>query len=217
MCRFGPISRVCLLSLFWLGLCPAQAETIADVPDLLEYSEAEFVVPIGEDALVLMVVPDGSGPDFTSARRLSDGAVADGRIKLTLRDAMYDPVVNYPEEDLWLEADDDGVASCDVFIHADGPTDADGVTYWSLSPRAGGHSSAGVRIMINGDTLPLRLPLYFNSPDITGDLEVGLYDLSEFASDYFLHQQLRSDFNADGEVNVVDLSIFATAYAAECP
>ena len=124
MCRFSPISRVYPLSLLWfglltIGLLPTPAATAAEIPDLIENSDVEFVVPPGEE-LVLMVVPDGSGPGFASARRLSDGAVTDGRIKLTLRDPWALPIANFPVEDLWLVTDDDGVVCCDVVICADG-------------------------------------------------------------------------------------------------
>ncbi|MBU8921378.1 MAG: hypothetical protein KOO63_06115 [Bacteroidales bacterium] len=63
----------------------------------------------------------------------------------------------------------------------------------------------------------VELNLYFNSPDITGDLDVNLADVSCFAQDYAGSYNYRSDFNYDGIINLADVSILSSSVGTSCP
>jgi hypothetical protein len=60
------------------------------------------------------------------------------------------------------------------------------------------------------------IELYVNSPDINGDLAVNATDLQLFVSDFYGTYNYRSDFNFDGVVSGVDLTIFSGGMGASC-
>lgn len=197
-----------------LAALPCLADT--NIPDL-ELSEATIAYG-GPGIASLLVVPDGSGPTFTQARD-EDGNEVDATITLYLRDPLGVPFVHYPHEDLWLETADDGLVACGYGLVADQNTDANGMTYWVDPQPAGGYSEDPVLVYVNGSPLTSNagLPLQFNSPDINGDLVVGLEDIGFLASDYFVGYQYRSDFHRDGVINLVDIVIMAQKLGASCP
>jgi hypothetical protein len=192
---------------------PSHAQCIPD----LSNSEA-FIAYEGPGVPSLMVVPDGSGPSFTQARD-EQGNMVNATITLYVLDPNYDPVVQYPFEDLWLETQDDGLVACSGGTVADHDTDADGMTQWVEPLFAGGFSQGPVIVVINGWALTTNpgLPLRFNSPDINGDLVVSLHDVSIFASDFFSSYQFRSDIYRDGVLNLSDIVFLVQSLGALCP
>jgi hypothetical protein len=61
----------------------------------------------------------------------------------------------------------------------------------------------------------LCLPINIRSPDISGDLQVDLVDLSLFAASFWpLPYETCRDLNVDGFVDLIDLSVFAHHFRA---
>jgi hypothetical protein len=174
----------------------------------------------GPEALTLLIMPDGSGPTLDEAR-LPYGGTADATITLLLMDINYDPIPYYPREDIWLEAEDEGLIICTGGSIADTDTDINGETHWTNPLRGGGASEALTVVKVNGSLVELTsgVRLNFNSPDINGDLVVNLLDVALFAEDFFNHPlfSFRSDFYRDGQINIADLGVFAQAIGAACP
>ncbi len=172
----------------------------------------------GSETLTLFVVPDGSGDTFDQAT-LPYGGTEDATITLLLLDGNYNPVANFPSEDMWLESRDAGLIPCPGGTSADANTDAAGTTTWATPLHAGGHSQAITDVIVNGARLELApgLELSFNSPDINGDLMVDLTDVQLFVLDFFSVFNFRSDFHRDGTVNLSDISHMALAIGAACP
>lgn len=194
---------------------PARACT--GIPDLY-YS---IVWQAFEGWATLLISPDGSGPPITEART-SDGTVVDATIHLTLLyncDGVVGSVANFPVEDLWLETVGGGVVFCRGGSIADDPSDLDGNTKWSLPLRGGGWDEGASRVVVNG--MPLGssegLTLNFNSPDLNGDGQVNLMDVTEFAQDYFSGYTFRSDLFRDGVPNLSDLGSLAEFMGKSCP
>lgn len=64
--------------------------------------------------------------------------------------------------------------------------------------------------------LDLGTAVYFNSPDIDGDLQVNLGDVTLFAHDFNDGYNYRSDFDWDGHLNLGDLVVLAQGNGASC-
>ena len=185
------------------------------------------------DPATIMTLPDGSGPALTEARQVG-GAVVDATIRVRLINEYLDPIVNFPEEDLWLQFDRGvGTATgCNHdsgypggFFTADGVTDWDGWTAFTLPLRGGGWSELSVHVYLLGSMaidpnfieFP-PLPLGLVSPDINGDLVINLTDIALFSQDLLAPGggHLRSDFNNDGEINLTDIALFAQGLGSTC-
>jgi hypothetical protein len=183
------------------------------------YGEYSMAYP-GQEFLTLLVHPDGGGNSLDEAK-LPYGGIENATITLLLRDANYDPVPNYPREDMWLETEDDGLVTCQGGTIADTNTDQYGMTQWQNPLRGGGHSQALTVVKVNGaePELTSGVRLNYNSPDINGDLVVNLLDVTLFAEDFFMSPvySFRSDFYRDGLINIADLAIFSQAIGASCP
>jgi hypothetical protein len=213
------MKSLAITTLFVAGMwcvVPAAAQVI-ECWDLGLYSTAELAAP-GEGPFSVMVVPDGTGDPLAAAYD-AQGSLVDATIIYHLRDCDDLPVPNFPAEDLWLEVEDQGLASCVGGTVADAETDVTGRTTWSRPLRAGGSSQAACIIVVSGTPgiWPPYLPLQFNSPDLDADLDVDLSDLAIFAGDYFGGYRYRSDFARDGVLNLIDLVRMAAAYGAGCP
>ena len=208
-------TTLCVACGLLLGALAAVAD---DVPDL-DPTWIEFVAP-NSNSRVLLVRPDGQGPGFTEARGL-DGAIVDSRIKITVMTGTGERVYNYPREDIWLMDLDGDLALCEGGTIPDDDTNEQGEAFWVNPPRVGGHSDSPVTAYVNGDAVitGTGLPLFFNSPDVDGNLEVGLSDLDDFVSDYFGPYQLRADLHYDNMISLTDLDVFVEAYfdGIACP
>ena len=65
--------------------------------------------------------------------------------------------------------------------------------------------------------IPNNLQMWFNSPDINGDLAINLTDVTLFAADFFGPYAYRSDFNWDGAINLLDVTVLSGSMGITCP
>jgi hypothetical protein len=202
--------------LFALAATTLPLATLADIPPLNE-SWAELAYE-GPETLSLFTVPDGSGKPFTQAY-LPSGVLVDGTITLHVVDYNYNPISDFPREDIWLESTDDGLINCIGGSNPDANTDANGITTWTSGLNAGGSSMSLIRVYINGSPLysSQGLNLHTNSTDINGDLTVNLIDVTLFSQDLFNAYNYRSDFHCDGVINLLDVQKLAESVQADCP
>ena len=189
---------------------------LAGVPDPDE-SFAE--VDPGAVGAAVWNLPNFQGNGFDAG---GDGAgsVVDATITLHLRDINGDPVIGYPFEDLWLESSGGGLVACSNGTTADFSTDASGDTEWTNPMGAGGHSEGEtVNVLIAGTALNHPgLNVIFNSADISGDLAVNLTDVTLFSTDYAAQTgDFRSDFVYDGAINLSDVTLMARGNGTSCP
>jgi len=159
----------------------------AQIPD----PEYCYATSANSEPVSICMIPDGSGTGFEEAM-LEGGASADATISVTVRDGLGSPIQDFPAEDVFLPIGYQcPPVCCPLGTIADGPTNADGMTTFTVPPRAGG-SAIGAQVMIGTWPTP-EFPVEFdngglfrfNSPDINGDLVVNLVDLAVFADDYF--------------------------------
>lgn len=194
-------------------LAVAGTSLAADLPPLPEF-EAWMDQP-GH----VWAAPDGGGLSLTDAYGLG-GAAVDATIHIVLRDWDFDPVVNYPAEDIWLEGGNStDFAFCIGGTIASGNTDDQGYTSIVGPFRAGGQIPPGTQpsVLVAGDAIwDTDLPLTVNSPDVNGDLVVNLADVAALAS-ALGSDDWRADFNVDGVINLGDIAIFVGRIGVECP
>lgn len=188
-----------------LLLAVIAAPALADVP-----SPSLCTIDMEPYAATLFTVPDGSGNPFTDARFLGDPV--DATLTITVVNASGDPIVNYPAADIWFEGT--GFVPCSG-AHPDSDTDQLGQARWT-APLAGGGSTAFIQAMIAGDPLPVATALSIVSPDMTGDLMVNLGDITLFTQALDTYS-FGADFNADGQIDLSDISLMAQAIGAACP
>lgn len=180
------------------------------------------------EPVYLMVVPDGSGMDFSEARTI-DGQVVDAtiRVQLWLGDEYgpIGPLPGWSAEDISFGAVEDHTQSCtqDYLITGQGLTDSDGWTEITLAPHGGGWTQGILEVFIMADPAliedpdPSVLSIQFNSPDINGDGLVNLVDVSLFAQDFFSGTApFRSDLVWDGVLNLSDVGVFAQNLGVGC-
>jgi hypothetical protein len=197
----------CLVFALVLAAVPALANIPA--PDLCVLSN-----PAGTDGAIVFTVPDGSGAAFTEARL--GGADVDATLTLTVVNSNGDPIEAYPAEDIWLATTAGGLVTC-AEAHPMGPTDASGQTMW-VDPIAGGGSSVGeqAQAIIAGDVVPTTADVVFVSADMNGSLTVDLSDIGTFTP-LLSTADPTADFNADGIVNLSDISLMTQGVGTVCP
>ena len=121
---------------------------------------ANTAVPAGVTP-VLYNLPNGSGAPFTQAG--SAAGLVDATITLTLRTDDCVPIANHTDPDMWLEkvvaAGTGNFVACLSGTTADANTDAEGVTTWTAPLRAGGWSTSGTMVVINGVAQNLKYDL----------------------------------------------------------
>jgi len=200
--------RILLISMTVLCVCLVAApRSLACVPGL-EYVEDftwEPTVPVS-----ICVLPGASGAQRAFA---FPGIPMSAELRFSVQGLDVGPDVPLLE--------DGPPALCDG-AYEGLVTDPDG---WVTFPfTGGGHRGPAsdphfAIIMLLCPTLLLELPtpVYFNSPDLSGDLKVGLSDVTLFAADFYGPYNYRSDFDWDGEVGLTDLVIMAAAMGATCP
>ena len=159
----------------------------------------------------------GEGSPLTEAIA-PGGAVVDATITVTLLDPIGDPIVNYPAVDVWLETSGGGLAACLGGTWADHPTDAYGMTTFS-HPLAAGGCTAGETAEVYVAGAPLvhgsNLPLEFRSPDLDGDLDVDLSDITAFTQMLGAYDTC-GDFNIDGVIDLADITRTAQGIGDTC-
>ena len=206
----------------------AAAVALADQPALIVW--VIDYAPV-EEASILMY-PDGSGPPLTEAVVLS-GYEVDATIGFWLMTEEGVPIVGFPPEDMWLQwveepATLDGCLDYGpshpggVFL-ADAATDIDGWTAFTQPLRGGGWSAGPVTVFVNGSPAEdpwgphPPVPLRANSPDLSGDRQVNLTDITLFIQDFLGEYAYRSDLRWDGVINLTDVSLFVRGVGVVCP
>ena len=221
----APRCPVLLVSLLVLVLLSGLAASAAAVP--LAFVE-EVVCDVTEP-VCLLVVPDGSGPDFTEARTM-EGQVVDATITVQIwlvdETGWLHPLQGFWDWYLTLQVPGAQTVGCeqDHLMIADADTDAEGWTTFSQAPRAGGWSQDMLEIYVVGDPASAMgsdippLPIWFNSPDLNGDLAIDLTDAILFAQDLAAADApLRSDLVWDGAIDLSDITVFTQHLGAQCP
>lgn len=209
-----------LVALFSISLVIAvTVSAYANIPDM-EMSTASTAVGDGVTPFMFNL-PNGQGSSFAQAR-VADGVV-DATITLHVRDSVGEPVTWLSAYDMWLEtevtAGSGNFAACTMGTTADFNTNAAGLTRWAAPLRAGGWSSARTLIYILGMPLTSNtgLMLQHNSADSNSDGEVNLVDIQIFAEDFHGAYSFRSDLFYDGVVNLNDIPRLARSLGATCP
>jgi len=186
-----------------------------------------FMAP-GE-ATILMV-PDGSGPPLSAARD-AQGNLVDATIRVQFVDDFWNPVAGVPQDEvsLWFEwysgpAMGCGAGNGHLGLFADGPTDEDGWTTFSLPLEGGGWDAGPCWIWVTPGgpavdpdfNVHPPLPLRVVSPDLNGDRVVDLVDIGLFVMDFLGGYALRSDLHHDGVLNLLDVAIMVQHLGAVC-
>ena len=184
---------------------------------------AEFQYSATEP-VCLLIVPGGTGPGFAEARAFG-GALVDASMRMKL---MW--VDEWGSSGLLPEFPADMVVilpmaptqtqRCESWgiAQADMDTDAEGWTTISNPPSGGGWSDRPIIIEpYTGDPDYTTPVIYFNSPDINADGLVDLIDVTIFARDFMSGSApLRSDFVWDGVLDLLDVVVMSEHLGASC-
>jgi hypothetical protein len=215
------MNKKSILGLLCVVLIAFAAAADQGVPDLHNcYVEWAYE---GDEVLSLLVVPDGSGRPLVQALEPGTptggtGPVVDATITLVLLDRWLQPIIQFPFEDIWLEAVDGGMVSCPGGTVADANSDLQGRAHFTQPLHAGGWSTGGLWVVLNGEIMGDEpLPLQVNSPDLDGSRTVNLGDIGLFSQDFHDGYGYRSDFNYDGVLNLIDVGYLAASIGAACP
>ena len=202
-----------------LGVCSFAVAGIPNAPDCdatMAYS--------GGSVLALFNLPAGNGNSFTSAHVKDTGAIVDATITLIVRDDAHNVIPNVPAADMWLESADGGMIACAGGTIADVDTDASGITRWANPLAAGGYSESNclVQVGASGTANGGVFALHFNSADLNGnggnpDGEVNLIDVTAFATIYYGTYNFAADLFADGGLDLLDVTSLATGNGSVCP
>lgn len=170
----------------------------------------------------LQVVPNGTG-DTLSSKGLT--------VTVNVKDAAGFDIVGYPFQDVGL-ADNAGgndVTLCTSGWLSSANTNAAGVTTITGVGFAGGSTQGGMRATVAGVRIVgtiavpvLALDIDVVSPDMDGDLDVDLIDLSAVPTGFaarFLNgvYNFQSDYTCDGSENLLDVVEYSFANGAVCP
>jgi hypothetical protein len=168
----------------------------------------------------VFTVPDRSGDPLTNCY-LYGGTRTNATITVRVTDDDGNVLGGVPAENLALRTTLGGLHTCTNGAVADGPTNAVGITTFTVPVAGGFHSrpSAGerTRVYVDGVVAPQVFNMAFNSPDANGDLQVSLVDVPPFAAAYFGAYDYAFDYRWDGALNITDVALFAGALGASCP
>ncbi len=162
------------------------------------------------------------------------GAAEDYTVHLILLDLNGSSIPGIPGTDMWLEHDN--LMHCGYTpINADQETNAQGYSLFSVNPgqiNAGlvGDASDGINCDTDTQFLVFVMGIVINSgnpvcvssdsPDLNGDLTVGIADFGKYPSDFNCPDSCDPchDYNEDGSNTVADFAIFSSYYNdCECP
>lgn len=215
MCK-GRLAVLCLVA---ASLLAVSAVAYAGVIDPCE-SYWILVDENGVPVLVpcpLFVCPQNDTPSFL---------VQGWYLIICLREADgITPVPGVPASDFWVvdcdPAKNATLCGGSASSNADSMTNANGETTMSQTSLAAGGCANGMAVIAAGDAIEDPLAacavacanIKLRSPDINGDLTIGLQDLSLFSQGYPPQAYKEcSDMNIDNVVNLQDLSSFAFHY-----
>jgi hypothetical protein len=207
-------SRAVFAIILVMGMTMAAA---ADAQNL-DCCTASTAAPAGVTP-VLYNLPNGSGAPFTQAG--SAAGLVDATITLISALTIVCPwSTSRPPTCGWRSRSRPARAISWPVRWARPPTPTPtpmGVTTWTAPLRAGGWSTSGTMVVVNGAAVPTApLILRHNSADLNGDEVANLADIPLFASDYFGPYAFRSDLWFDSVVNLSDIPRLAEGIGASC-
>ena len=175
-------------------------------------SEVDFCAPTGSRCLIICPQGDGS--------TLADGG---NEICVIVRDNTGAPIAGILASDFWMIGCTD-LALCggSGSSNADAATDANGETTISGGMAAGGCEDTGLMVVVQGVVIGCPgtcLSITVHSPDIDGSLDVGITDFSRFGLAYpstVKPYDSCCDYDCDGDVDLVDFSIFGQHWLHVC-
>ncbi len=167
-----------------------------------------------------LACPQGDGPQFSEVVGWGAGPF---HIRVEVLDLNYSPFPGIPATDLWLIdcAPPDELILCggSASSNADSSTNGQGITTISTTTLAAGGCANGLAVVAQGFVLldpatgcttVMCFPVNVRSPDIDADGEVNLPDLAIFAGSFPPGPyDTCCDFDGSGVVNLRDLSAFA--------
>ena len=167
--------------------------------------------------LSICVLPDGETRTYSY---LSSGQEVNVVLQFLVEDWTADPPFPYVHVELFDGGPEANCGSNEVVLSSD----AEGWVSWTPDFQGGGHRGPDEPVYLGlmmmqlcpNQHLELQESVYFNSPDISGDLKVDLGDIQIFAGDFFGSYDYRSDFNGDGVVNLSDVGFMAQAMGSAC-
>jgi hypothetical protein len=180
---------------------------------------------------------DGQGNTIAHARTSTgpgNSTQIDATITAVIVDSIvpYDPIFQYPFEDMWLETSMGGLLLCNGGSVADASTDVNGETTFSGALFAGGGSSYDLLtneqtiVIVDGDPITSAgsaLDIIFNTADLNGDLIVGVQDTTLFKPAYISGTgsppvyDYAIDYYFDKQITLSDLVLFAGVANSTCP
>ena len=155
------------------------------------------------------------------------GQPANARVDVFLVSYDWDPVPDFPMEDMWLDPEASTDLVCPGFspwgFFPDQNTNVNGETHFENPLNGGGWTEGPVWFYLIGvrGATPEQvefppIPIRFNSPDINADGIVDLVDISLFATDYFGDYHYRCDYHWDGFLNLSDVAMLASGLGVAC-
>jgi hypothetical protein len=179
--------------------------------------DAENSTAVTAGAACWLIDPVGQGDRLDAI-----GAV----ISIVAKDNLGNGIPDILLSDVWIIGGTDAICLCggSSSSNADSATNADGETTISGRLRGGGFDT-GVQIVIQSTILtqvggaPLVLPITAVSPDIDCDLAVDSPDFTVFGINYTSPPKAYLpglDYNCDGEVELIDFTLFAQHFLRVC-
>lgn len=206
--RIGGIMRKRTLAMITVAVVVAAFAGKAGA-DIVDPCKSEAQLNAGATPVALYACPQGDTPSFASQG---------WSIDIVVRDRGDNPVPAIPAADFWLvdcnPVNDIALCGGAASTNADGPTDAAGMTSMSSATFAGGGCANRIAVVVQGLIIgceaPACLDVSVRTPDLNGDLTVGLVDLSLMAAAYPPQPYGEcADFDLNGIVNLQDLAHFS--------
>jgi hypothetical protein len=186
----------------------------AGVPDLT----LSVAVSAATEDVSILVCPACDGNSLDDAATFGTIGGHDATITVSLYDAQFLPVTNFPREDIWLQAN--GLCTCTGSAIADHNSNFNGQTKFT-NPICGGGASVdfSTAIYVNGERLahPPLGHIMYNSPDANCDFSINLSDIVRFANVFFGDYDYSADFLWDGAVNLSDVVTLTPHLGHRCP
>lgn len=167
------------------------------------------------EPISICVLPDGEARAFISGGQPVMAAL---RFPVMRWDTI--PVAFSPVPVEWFDGGPEVICGPNVVELI---TDSDGWVTWTPDIQGGGHRGPDEAVDLSlwipvcpNQQLDILEGIYFNSPDINGDLRVNLSDVPDFAGDFFGAYDYRSDFNWDNVINLSDIVFMAQSLGVAC-
>lgn len=163
----------------------------------------------------IVVCPAGDGTPLGDVGATITVTITDGGV----------PAEGIPPQTFYVFGCNGGLVTCPGTggVRADAPTDENGQTTISGAIKGGGYDSGlgvftGIIPEPNICLGEICVPITVVSPDINGDLQINIVDVSLFAQAFPPQAgNPTADFDCSGTVNIADLAAFAQHLGHVCP